>query len=181
MRRFVLPFLVGCAAGVAWAATTYKVGDDVDDLALTMADGSQAKLSDHDGDAVLLFFFQPSARHAEADAKIVDAARKARAKQKFAVIGVARDAKAADAKKFVADHEFGFSLALDAKAELYAKFATKGMPWLALLDGKRKLKHSAAGVDEDTLDAALTDVLGAKDGAAAKKDEKKDDAGGGKK
>jgi peroxiredoxin len=178
MPRFVALLLLGCAAAVAWAATTYKVGDEVADATLSMADGSESKLSAHDGSAVLLFFFQPSARHAEADAKIVDAARKARTKQKFVVIGVARDAKAADAKKFVDDHEFGFLVALDTKAELYAKFAAKGMPWLALLDGKRKLKHSAAGVDEETLDAALTDLLGAKDGAAPAK---KDDAGGGKK
>jgi len=181
MRRFVLLASLGCAAGIAWAATTYKVGDDVGDETLSLADGKETKLSAYDGDAVLLFFFQPSARHAEAAAKIVDAARKARAKQKLAVIGVARDAKAADAKKFVDDAKFGFSLALDAKAELYGKFATKGMPWLALVDGKRKLKLSAAGVDEESLDAALTDVLGAKDGVAPKKDEKKDDAGGGKK
>jgi peroxiredoxin len=181
MSRLVLLLLVGCAAGIAWAAGAYKVGDDVGDETLTTADGKETKLSAYEDSAVLLFFFQPSARHAEADAKIVDAARKARAKQKLVVIGVARDAKAADAKKFVDDHEFGFALALDAKAELYAKFATKGMPWVALVDGKRKLKLSAAGVDEESLDAALTDVLGAKDGAAAKKDEKKDDAGGGKK
>jgi peroxiredoxin len=178
MRRFVLLLSIGCAAAVAWAAGVYKVDDDVADETLTMADGKETKLSAHEGSAVVLYFFQPSARHAEADAKIVDAARKARAKQKLAVIGVARDAKAADAKKFVDDHEFGFLLALDAKAELYGKFATKGMPWLAVLDGKRKLKRSAAGVDEETLDAALTELLGAKDGAAAPK---KDDAGGGKK
>jgi peroxiredoxin len=182
MRRFVLLVLLGCAAGIAWAADAYKVGDEVADTTLTMSDGTEKKLSAYDGSAVLLFFVHPSARHAEADAKVVEAARKARAKQKFVVIGVARDAKSADAKKFVDDNKLGFAVALDAKAELYAKFATKGMPWLALLDGKRKLKHSAAGVDEDVLDAALTDVLGAKD--AAEKDEKpapKKDDGGGKK
>jgi peroxiredoxin len=187
MRRAATVVLVFLAAAAASAAGTYKVGDDVADETLTMADGSSAKLSSHEGSALLLFFYDLTTRNAAADAKIVEAARAARAKQKFAVVGVARDAKAADAKKFAEDHKLGFPQALDAKAALYGKFATKGTPWLALLDGKRKLKHSAAGVDEETLDAALTDLLGAKDAAPPpKKDKggpapKKDDGGGGKK
>jgi len=187
MRRPATVVLVCLAAAAAFAAETYKVGDEVADATLTMADGSQTKLSAHEGSAVLLFFYDLTSRNAAADAKTVEAARKARAKQKLAVIGVARDAKAADAKKFADDNKLGFPQALDAKAALYGKFATKGTPWFALLDGKRKLKHSAAGVDEETLDAALADLLGAKDGAPPPKKEeggpapKKDDAGGGKK
>ena len=136
---------------------------------------------------MILFFYGTWEKHVHESAAQVDSIRKARTKQKLSVIGVARDAKAADAKKFADDNKLGFPQALDAKAALYGKFATKGTPWFALLDGKRKLKHSAAGVDEETLDAALADLLGAKDGAPPPKKEeggpapKKDDAGGGKK
>jgi len=175
MRRLALLAFVCVAAVAAVAApTTYKVGDEVADATLAMADGKEKKLSSYEGDAVLLFFYEISGRRAAADAKAIDAVRRARAKQKFAAIGVARDAKAADAKKFADDNQLGFPQACDAKAELYAKFATKGLPWIAVLDGKRKVKHSAAGIDEDALDVVLTELLGAKDGAAATK---KDDPG----
>lgn len=166
------------AAGLAWAATAYKVGDEVTDVSLAMADGKDVKLSSHEGSTVLLYFYGTWTRHAGEEAKQVEAIRKARAKQKLVVIGIARDAKAEDAKKFAEDNKLGFSQATDAKSELYGKFASKGLPWIAILDGKRKLKHSAAGIDEDAIEETLKGLLGAKDPAADEKDPKKDDGGG---
>lgn len=151
------------AAGLAWAAATLKVGDTVGDETLVMADGTSARLSSHEGSTVLLFFYGTWTRRAADEAKQIDAIRAARAKQKLVVIGVARDAKPADAKKFGDDAKLGFRQAADAKSELYAKFAAKGLPWIAILDGKRKLKQSAAGIDEEAIDTVLTELLGAKD------------------
>jgi peroxiredoxin len=166
--------VIAAAASVAWAAATYKVGDEVADTTLATADGKETKLSSYEGNAVILFFYGHWARHAGEEAKEVEAIRKGRAKQKLTVLGVARDAKAEDAKKFADDNKLGFVQALDPKSEFYARFATKGLPWVALLDGKRKLKYSAAGIDEEAIETALTAVLGAKD-AGGEKD------GGGKK
>jgi peroxiredoxin len=172
---------VGLVASLAWAATTYKVGDDVADHTLAMSDGKDAKLSSHEGKVVLLLFYGTWARHADDDAARVDAIRKARAKQKLVVIGVARDAKPADAKKFGEDKKLGFPQAADAKSELYAKFASKGLPYVVVLDGKRKLKMSAAGVDEEAVEALLADLLGAKDPPPEKKKDEAAPAGGEKK
>jgi peroxiredoxin len=169
------------AAGIALAASVYKAGDEVADVTLAMADGSDVKLSSHEGSVVVLYFYGIWQRHADDDAAKVDAIRKARAKQKIVFVGVARDAKPAEAKKFGDDHSLGFAQAADTKSELYAKFATKGLPFVAVIDGKRKLKYSAAGVDEEAIETALTDLLGAKDPVPTPK---KDDAGaesGGKK
>lgn len=184
MRRLALLFvcLAGLgAASLAWAAGTYKVGDEVADHTLAMADGTDAKLSSHEGKVVLLLFYGTWTRHADDEAARVDAIRKARAKQKLVVVGVARDAKAADAKKFGEDKKLGFPQAADAKAELYGKFASKGLPYVVVLDGKRKLKMSAAGVDEEAIEAVLVDLLGAKDPPPEKKKEEPAPAGGEKK
>jgi peroxiredoxin len=184
MRHWMLLLLVAIAGAASAltmsgsagaAATVYKVGDEVADATLCMADGSETKLSACEGTVVVLFFYGTSWRHAPEDAARVEALRKAREKQKLAVVGVARDAKAADAKKFAEDNKLGFPQAVDVKSELYAKFASKGMPYVVVLDAKRKLKHSAAGIDDDALDAVLTDLLGAKEPAPKK------DGGGGKK
>jgi peroxiredoxin len=180
MRRLAL--LVVClAAGLAWAAGTHKVGDEVADFTLAMADGKDVKLTSHEGNVVLLFFYGTWQRHADDAAARVDTIRKARAKQKLAVFGVARDAKPADAKKFAEDHKIGFPQAVDAKSELYGKFASKGLPYVVVIDGKRKLKHSAAGVDEEAIEAVLADLLGAKDPPPEKKKDEPAPAGGEKK
>ena len=161
--RPLAPLLTLALAGLAWAAGTYKPGDQVDDVTLAMADGKDAKLSSFEGSTVVLYVYRADARHAADEAKQVEAIRKARAKQKLVVLGVARDGKAADAKKFGEDNKLGFAQAADPKSDLYTKFATKGVPWIAILDGKRKLKYSAAGIDEEAIDTALTGLLGAKD------------------
>jgi peroxiredoxin len=164
-------------ATVAWAAELYKVGDTVADATLTMADGKDAKLSSWEGNAVVLFFYGTWQKRAPDMAAKVDSIRKARAKQKLTVVGVARDGKADEAKKFGEDHKVGFPQAADAKAELYGKFASKGLPYVVVMDGKRKLTYSAAGVDEDLVESALAAILGAKDPPPEKDEKKKDDAG----
>ena len=179
--RLAAVLLTLLAAGLAWAADVYKIGDTVEDATLAMADGTDAKLSANDGNVVILFFYGTWEKHVDESAALVDSIRRARAKQKLAVIGVARDAKAEDAKKFSDDHSLGFPQAVDPKSELYGKFATKGLPYVAILDGSRKLKHSAAGVDEDAIEAVLTDLLGAKDPVPDKKKDAADSEGGGKK
>lgn len=178
--------LVAClaaslVASLAWAATPYKVGDEVSDHTLAMADGKDAKLSSHEGSVVLLLFYGTWARHAGDDAARVDGLRKARAKQKLVVVGVARDAKPDDAKKFGEEKKLGFPQAADAKSELYGKFASKGLPYVVVLDGKRKLKMSAAGVDEEAIEAVLADLLGAKDPPPEKKKDEAAPAAGEKK
>jgi peroxiredoxin len=162
VRRIAL-LLVCLAAGLAWAADVYKIGDEVADATLAMSDGKDVKLSSREGDVVLLFFYRVKARHAVEEAKQIDAIRKARAKQKLTVFGVARDATIAEAKTFGDDNKLGFAQAADTQSELYATFAAKGMPWIAVLDGKRKLKYSAAGMDDEAVDVALAALLGAKD------------------
>ena len=168
-----LAVLVTClAAGLAWAAGTYKVGDVVTDDTLALADGKDAKLSSYEGSTVMLFFYGNWTRQAAADAKAIDAMRVARATQKFVVVGIARDVKRDAAKKFGDDAKLGFVQAADA---------TKGLPWIAVLDGKRKLKYSAAGIDDEAIDAALTELLGAKDPPPEKKKDSAPADGGGKK
>src|SRR5262249_16307371 len=146
---------------VAWAADLYKTGDTVDDLKLTMSDGKDAKLSSWDGNVVVLYFYGTWQRHAADLAAKVEAGRKARALQKPTFVGVARDGKAADAKKFAEDNKLHFPQAADPKAELYGKFATKGLPYVVVMDAKRKVTYAAAGVDEEAIEAALAALLGA--------------------
>jgi len=180
--RLLTPIVVTIlAAGIAWAADVHKVGDKVEDATLSMADGTEAKLSANEGSVVVLFFYATWEKHVDESAAQIDGIRNARAKQKLAVIGVARDAKPADAKKFGEDHSLGFPQAADPKSELYDRFATKGLPYVAILDGERKLKHSAAGVDEEAIETVLTDLLGAKDPVPEKKKDEAGAEGGGKK
>jgi len=164
-------------ASVAWAADLYKVGDTVADVTLTMADGKDAKLSSWEGNVTVLYFYGDWQRRAADLAAKVDTVRKARAKQKLKVVGVARDVKADAAKKFGEDNKLGFPQAADPKAELYGKFASKGLPYVVVMDDKRKLTYSAAGVDEDAIESALAALLGAKDPPPEKDEKKKDDAG----
>ena len=172
--RPLAALLLCLAAGLAWAAGTYKVGDDVADAKLTTADGKETKLSSYEGNAVVLFFYRVTdARHAVDDAKKVEAIRKGRAKQKLTVVGVVRDAKTEDAKKFADENKLGLVQTVDPKSEFFGKFATKGNPWVAVLDGKRKLKYSAADVDDEAVETALTGILGAKDPAPDAGDKKK--------
>jgi peroxiredoxin len=169
------------AAGIAWAAGVYKVDDTVDDATLSMADGTDSKLSAYEGNVVILFFYGTWQKHADDAAAQIDGIRKARAKQKLTTIGVARDAKPADVKKFADDHKLAFPQAADPKSELYRKFAAKGLPYVAILDGARKLKLSAAGVDEEAIEAVLTDLLGQRDPVPEKGKDAGDAEGGGKK
>ena len=156
-------------AGIALAGVL-AVGDEVPDVTLQMADGKDAKLSAHDGRTVVLLFYGTWSKKAGDDAAKVDGLRTGREKQALDVIGVARDAKVEDAKKFGDDHKLGFPQAADPKGDLFKRFAEKGLPWVVVIDGKRKLRYTAGGVAEDDLDAALTDLLG-------KREEKKKDDG----
>lgn len=148
-------------------AALLAVGDDVPDLALTMSDGKVRKLSAHEGRAVLLFFYGPWAKSAPADAKTVAGFLKGREAQAFDLIGVARDAKPEDAAKFEKEAKPGFPQAADPKAEIYGRFAEKGLPWVAVVDGRRKLRYSAGGVAEDAIETALTEILGKRAGEDA--------------
>lgn len=176
MRRAVLLAAL-LLASVAWAADLYKVGDTVADTTITMEDGKEAKFSSWDGNVTVLYFYGTWQKHAADLVAKVETIRNARAKQKLKVVGVARDAKAADAKKFGEDNKLGFAQAADPKAELYGKFATKGLPYVVVMDDKRKLTYSAAGVDEEAVEAALAALLGAKD-PPPETDEKTKDAAG---
>jgi peroxiredoxin len=181
MRATFAVVVTVLAAAVAWAADVYKTGDTVDDATLAMADGTEAKLSAYEGKVLVLFFYGTWEKHAGDTAAQIDGLRKARSKQKLAVVGVARDAKIEDAKKFGEDQKLGFPQAADPKGELYAKFASKGLPYVAVLDGERKLKHSAAGVDEEAIEAVLVELLGARDPAGEKTKDAAPAEGGGKK
>jgi len=150
---------VAVFAAVA-VAGVLAVGDTVPDLALTMSDGKERKLSASDGRVVVLFFYGTWSKKAAADAATVAGLRRGREKQTLDLIGVARDAKPEDVKKFAEDQKLTFPQAADAKSELYQKFAEKGLPWVAVMDGKRKLRWSAAGIAEDDIDVILTELLG---------------------
>jgi peroxiredoxin len=173
IRRAVVLTVATLAAGTAFAAVL-AVGDEVPDVALNMADGKDAKLSDHDGRTVVLFFYGTWTKHAGDDAAKAAGLLKGREKQALDLLGVARDVKPEDAAKFAKDHEIAFPNAADPKSELYKRFAEKGLPWIAVVDGKRKLRYSAAGVVEDDVQTALTEILGKreeppkKDGGGAK-------------
>lgn len=167
--RIVAATLAAAGAGAALAGVL-ATGDEVPDVTLQMADGKDAKLSAHEGRTVVLFFYGTWSKKAGADAAKVDGLRTGREKQALDVIGVARDAKAADAKQFGEDHKLGFPQAADPKSELFNRFSEKGLPWVVVIDGKRKLRYTAGGVAEDDVDAALTDLLG-------KREEKKKDDG----
>lgn len=174
IRRPLLLSLLAVPVVIA-AATSFAgllaVGDEVPDVTLTMSDGKDQKLSTHEGRAVVLFFYGTWSKKAAGDAATIAGLRKGREVQALDLIGVARDAKPEDVKKFADDNKLTFPQAADAKGELYQRFAEKGLPWVAVLDGKRKLKWSAAGVAEDDIDAALTEILGKRE------EPKKDDAG----
>lgn len=177
LAALLTPVALVAAAATAWAGVL-AVGDEAPDVALAMADGTERKLSAHDGKTLVLYFYGTWQKHAAADAQAIDALRVGREKQALAVIGVARDATAADAKKFGEDAKLGFPQAADPKGDLYKRFAEKGLPYVVVLDGKRKVKHSAAGADTATLAKVLTDLLGRKDGDAAKDEGGRKDGGG---
>ena len=170
--------LLACVAAAAAFAAVIAVGDEVPDVTLSMASGTDAKLSTHAGKTVVLYFYGTWTKKAGAESARIDTLRKARAKQDLVVIGVARDAKPEDAKKFGEEQKLGFAQAADPKAELYQRFAEKGLPYVVIMDGKRKLKYSAGGVDDEAIETALAALLGKNDAERAKEaqDAKKDDA-----
>ncbi len=162
LRTAAIVALSACASAFAFAGVL-AVGDEVPDVTLAMADGTDSKLSSREGRAVILFFYGTWSKKAPDDAARLDALRKLRAKQKLDVIGVARDAKPADAKKFGEDNKLGFPQAADAKGDLFKRFSEKGLPWVVLIDGKRKLRYSGGGVDDEAIETALVEVLGKRD------------------
>lgn len=167
------------AAAAAAFAGVLAVGDEAPDLALAMADGTEQKLSAHEGKTVVLFFYGTWQKRAAEEAAAVGALRKGREKQALVLIGVARDATAADAKKFAEDAKLSFPQAADPKGDLYKRFAEKGLPYVVVLDGKRKVKHSAAGADTAAVGKVLTNLLGKPEGDAPSSDGKSGDGMGG--
>jgi peroxiredoxin len=159
-RASILTVLCLAAAASSAIAGVLAVGDTVPDLTLTLADGKERKLSASDGRAVVLFFYGTWSKKAAADAATVAGLRRGREKQALDLFGVARDAKPEDVKKFADEQKLTFPQAADAKSELYQKFAEKGLPWVVVMDGKRKLRWTAAGIAEDDIDALLTELLG---------------------
>lgn len=164
-RRTLLGLTAALAVAVSAYAGVLEVGGDVPDVAITMADGTETKLSGQADRTVVLYFYGTWMKRAGTDAAAIDGLRKAREKQKLTVIGVARDAKAEDAKKFGEDQKLGFPQAADPKGELYKRFAEKGLPYVVVIDGKRKLRYSAGGVDTDAIEAVLVEQLGKRDPA----------------
>ena len=67
MRRLAL-LTVLAAARLAWAATPYKACDEVAEVTLSMADGTEKKLSSYEGTTVLLFFYGTWERRSGDDA-----------------------------------------------------------------------------------------------------------------
>jgi peroxiredoxin len=141
-------------------AAVLAVGDEVPDVAIQTCDGKECRLATKAEKVVVLFFYGTWQKKAAEEAAKVDGLRKGREKQKLEVIGVARDAKAEDAKKFGDEHKLGFTQACDPKGALYNRFSEKGLPYVVVIDGKRKLKYSAGGADTTAVGKVLTDLLG---------------------
>ena len=160
-RRWTLALVAAAALTGSALAGLLAVGDVVPDAALTMADGKTRKLSSWEDRTVVLFFYGTWSKRAAADLEAVAALRKGRTSQPLTLVGIARDAKPDEVRKFAADQKLDFPQAADPKGELYGRFAEKGLPWLAVLDAKRKLRWSAAGVQAEDVDAVLTEILGA--------------------
>lgn len=65
------------------------------------------------------------------------------------VLAVNLDAKREDADKFLAQTPAGFTVAFDPKGETAKRYAIKGMPSSALIDGEGRLIVMHAGFRED--------------------------------
>lgn len=159
--RWTLALVATAALAGSALAGLLSVGDEVPDLTLPMADGKPRKLSSWEDRTVVLFFYGTWSKRVAADLDAVAALRKGREAQALTLVGVARDAKPDDVRKFAADRKLDFPQAADPKGEIYGRFAEKGLPWLAVIDGRRKLRWSAAGVQSEGVEAALTEILGA--------------------
>lgn len=180
MTRRHLPFGLGtlaaaCAAVAVTAslalAAVLAVGDEVPDLAYRTADGKDAKLSAHSGRTVVLFFYGTWSKRTPGDAAKAAGLLTGREKQALTVLGVARDATAEDTKKYAEEQKFTFPQACDPKAELYGRFAEKGLPYVVVIDGDRKLRWSGAGAPGADVETVLTEILGkaeTKDAGGAK-------------
>jgi peroxiredoxin len=164
MRSLGLLIAIPLAAAAAFAAVL-AVGDTVPDLTLTMSDGKERKFSAYDGHPVVVAFYGTWSKKAPADLATVAGLRKGREKQSLELLGVARDATPEAVKKFAEEHKLTFPQAADAKGELYQRFAEKGLPWVVVMDGKRKILWSAAGVAEDDIERVLAELLGKRDEA----------------
>lgn len=152
------------------AATLVKVGQMAPDFACKTIDGRPFKLSDQKGKVVLLYFFAASAPFSITEMKYLesDVFQKLRDRDDFVMLGIGRGHEREEVMQIGGKNRLTFSLADDAKSEIYSRFFLKYLPRTIVLRPDGTICHLAHGYHEYSGIVALQAVLQKELGAVAR-------------
>ena len=176
MRRGAVPFVVVAALalvallvyGVVATGSSTTLDDAVKQgerppapsRALPLLDGGQGSLAGLRGKPVIVNFWASWCEPCKDEAPMIEAAHKRLRKAGGTVLGVTVSDASGDSRAFMREHGLSFPSLRDVDGELGEDFGTTGVPETFAVDrAGRVVAVSRGQVDEDFLDAAVTEVL----------------------
>ena len=145
------------------AAERISAGGRVPAIEVADTGGKALRLAPPKGRPLLLFWFAPRSRPAEAAAPWVRELHEEYGRKGVAVVGLAVPMEpdpAAAAEKFRKRHRWRFPVAVDEGALLVRRFgAEAGVPKVAIVGPDGLLAYVRAGVDPDEVEATLDRLL----------------------
>ncbi len=122
-----------------------KVGQPAPDLALTMLDGSQAKLSDFRGKVVLLNFWATYCQPCRDEMPDLEVVYKEVAERGGVVLAVDQKEDAATVQRFLAEFAITFPIALDDQGAAGIIYGLTGIPETFVIDKDGILRYKKIG------------------------------------
>ena len=161
MTKAFLFFLLGCCLTTgSSAAELTKVGQLTPEFRFTTLAGKTTALNQLRGKVVLVNFFATWCAPCMAEMPRLEQEiwRTLGTNGDLVVVAIGREHTRADLEQFLKKNSFSFLLAPDPKREIYAKFATQGMPRNYLIDAAGHIVYQSEGYGEEEFKRLLQAV-----------------------
>ncbi|MFO8236472.1 MAG: TlpA disulfide reductase family protein [Bacteroidales bacterium] len=132
-------------------STLIQVGQDVPEFSFETIDGNTYKISELDGNIVLINFFAtwcPSCME-EMPALQEQVWEKYKDKEDFFMVSIGREHDMSEMKEFNEENDYTFKFAPDTGRVVYSKFAEKYIPRNVVVDKEGKIIYQCTGYKEE--------------------------------
>ena len=139
-------------------STLVRVGDIAPDFTAELLDGNSIKLSQLQGNTVLLLFFDTTCPECQLQLALLNGVVNQFAERNFTLLAVNRGQSREEVEAFVADKDYLFNIALDTEKSIYSLYATHYVPRSFVIDPLGRVIALSAGYSTSEFDL-LKDVI----------------------
>jgi peroxiredoxin len=132
---------VGSVAALAAAAPYALIGREAPDFALHAVAGTNVRLSEHQGEVVVLSFWSSRCSPCRTQLSALDASLKTYQSVGLRVFGIGVDDDPARSLEYANEQEVGFPLLLDPQKDVSRRYQVDNLPMTVLIDRSGVVRH----------------------------------------